>query len=121
MLQWLPKLAYLPSTHTEASDLTSYDVSIASGLKYAAQIHNWLTTAMVNSWHYFDITHSGDANDNEALTDTSFNIAKRAYAIGHFAKFARAGWTRVDVTNSTGLLVSAYKGPNGASIVVVNN
>lgn len=106
---------------TEVSDLTSYDGSIASGLKYAAQIHNWLTTAMVNSWHYFDITHSGDTNDNEALTDTSFNIAKRAYTIGQFAKFARAGWTRVDVTNSTGLLVSAYKGPNGASIVVVNN
>ena len=106
---------------TEVSDSNPYDGSIASGLIYATQIHNWLSRAWVNSWHYFDLALSpGDPNDNEALTDNALNIAKRAYAVGNFAKFARAGWTRVDVTNTTGLLVSAYKGGNGASIVVVN-
>lgn len=106
---------------TEASDFTAYDGSITSGLKYATKIHNWLTIAMVNSWHYFDLALSSDTNDNEALTDNSLDVAKRAYTIGNFSKFTRAGWTRVGVTNGTGFLVSAYKGPNGGSLVVVNN
>lgn len=106
---------------TEVSDSNPYDGSIASGLIYATQIHNWLSRAWVNSWHYFDLALSpGDPNDNEALTDNALNIAKRAYALGNFAKFVRPGWTRVDVDNTTGLLVTAYKGSNGDSIVVVN-
>jgi glucuronoarabinoxylan endo-1,4-beta-xylanase len=65
---------------------------------------------------------TSDDNDNEGLTDnTGVNIPKRTYAIGNFSKFVHPGWTRVDVTNSTRLLVSAYKGPSGGeSIVVVN-
>jgi len=106
---------------TEASDLTPYDASITSGLTYVTKIHNWLTIAMVNSWHYFDLVLSSNTNDNEALTDNSLNVAKRAYTIGNFYKFTRAGWTRVGVTNGTSLLVSAYKGPDGGSLVVVNN
>jgi len=106
---------------TEVSDLNPYDGSITSGLKYATEIHNWLTTAMVNSWHYFDLALFNDVNDNEGLTDNALNVAKRAYAIGNFAKFVRSGWTRVDVTNATGLLVSAYRGRSGAAIVVINH
>ena len=107
---------------TEFSELSPYDDSIENGLRTATRIHNWLTTAMVNAWHYFDITHTGDIDDNEALTNTSFSIAKRAYAIGQFSRFIRPGWTRVAVSNDTRLLVSAFVGPGGrVAIVVVNN
>jgi glucuronoarabinoxylan endo-1,4-beta-xylanase len=34
---------------TETSDFSTYDGSITSGLAYATEIHNWLTTARVNA------------------------------------------------------------------------
>jgi glucuronoarabinoxylan endo-1,4-beta-xylanase len=106
---------------TEVSDSGTYDGSMTSGLAYAKEIHAALTEANVNSWHYWSL--SGISfKDNEGLTDSSGHPAKRAYAFGNFSKFILPGWTRVGVTNSTGLLVSAYKGPNGgAAIVVVNS
>jgi len=106
---------------TEASDSNPYDGSMISGLAYATQIHFALTDANVNAWHYWSL--SGILfNDNEGLTDSSGNPAKRAYTLGNFSKFIRPGWMRVGVTNSTKLLVSAYTGTNGeAAIVVVNN
>jgi len=106
---------------TEVSDFGTYDGSMTSGLMYAREIHSALTAANVNSWHYWSL--SGILlKDNEGLTDANGNPAKRAYTLGNFSKFILPGWTRVAVTNSTGLLVSAYKGPNGgAAIVVINS
>jgi glucuronoarabinoxylan endo-1,4-beta-xylanase len=106
---------------TEVSDSGAYDGSMTSGLTYAREIHSLLTAADVNSCHYWSL--SGISfKDNEGLTDSSGNPAKRAYTFGNFSKFILPGWTRVGVTNGTGLLVSAYKGPNGgAAIVVVNS
>lgn len=105
---------------TEVSDQGRYDGSMTSGLTYAREIHEALTAANVNSWHYWSL--SGILfKDNEGLTDSSGNPAKRAYTLGNFSKFVLPGWTRVGVTNNTGLLVSAYKGPNGGAAVVIVN
>ena len=107
---------------TEVSDLNTYDGSIASGLTYATMLHDWLTTARVNSWQYWLLTGQDGFTDNEGLTDASGNLAKRAYTFGNFSRFVQPGWIVVGVINSTRLLVSAYKSPtSGAAIVVVNN
>jgi glucuronoarabinoxylan endo-1,4-beta-xylanase len=107
---------------TEVSDFDAYDGSIASGLKYATMLHDWLTTAQVNSWQYWLLTAQDGFTDNEALTDASGNLAKRAYTFGNFCRFVQPGWSVVGVSNSTRLLVSAYKSPAiAAAIVVVNN
>jgi glucuronoarabinoxylan endo-1,4-beta-xylanase len=105
---------------TEVSDFGAYDDSMTSGLTYARMIHGALTSANVNAWHYWSL--SGISfQDNEGLTDSFGHPAKRAYTLGNYSKFVLPGWTRVDVANTTGLLVSAYKGPDtGAAIVVVN-
>ncbi|MGA8151714.1 MAG: glycosyltransferase family 39 protein [Terriglobales bacterium] len=105
---------------SEVSDFGTYDGSITSGLTYAREIHTALTLANVNSWHYWSLSGM-QFTDNEGLTDSSGNIAKRAYTFGNFSKFILPGWTRVGVTNNTGLLVSAFKGPNGGAVVVVVN
>lgn len=106
---------------TEVSDFNTYDGSIASGLTYATMLHDWLTTARVNSWQYWLLTAQDGFTDNEALTDASGNIAKRAYTFGNFSRFVQPGWSVVRVSNSTGLLVSAYKSPEGAAAIVVVN
>ena len=107
---------------TEVSDSNTYDGSITSGLTYATQIYNFLTTAKVNLWSFWELTGYGYP-DNEGLTDENLVPAKRAYTIGNYAKFIRPGWHMVGVANSTGLLVTAAQSPNGrrSAIVVVNN
>ena len=106
---------------TEVSDFGAYDDSMTSGLIYARMIHGALTSANVNAWHYWSL--SGILfQDNEGLTDSFGHPAKRAYTLGNYSKFVLPGWTRVDVANTTGLLVSAYEDPHsGAAIVVVNS
>lgn len=107
---------------TEVSDFSTYDGSITSGLTYAAQIHQWLTVAQANAWHYW-LLEGRNFNDNEALTDRYGNPAKRAYAMGNWAKFVRPGWVRIGTTYSGGLLISAFRDLPGANfaVVVVNS
>ncbi len=106
---------------TEVSDFAAYDGSITSGLAYATELHNWLTTAQVNAWHYWLLSGAA-VTDNSGLTDHSNNLAKRAYTFANFSKFIRPGWQRIDVTNTGPLLVSAYRGPDSKfAIVAINN
>ena len=108
---------------TEVSDFSTYDGTITSGLTYATEIQNWLATALVNSWNYWELTCTGGCTDNEGLTDSSGNIAKRAYTFGNFSKFIRPGWHLVGVTNGGSLLVTAAQDSTNALavIVVINN
>jgi glucuronoarabinoxylan endo-1,4-beta-xylanase len=108
---------------TEVSDSNAYDGTITSALNYASQIHYYLTNARVNYWGYWLLDGNGDFTDNEALTDKNGNIAKRAYGIGNWSRFVLPGYHMVSVTNSTSLLVTAFKNPSGNSgtIVTVNN
>ncbi len=107
---------------TEVSDFNSYDGSITSALAYATEIHNWLTVARVNGWFWWALDDDQGEGHNCCLTDSRDNIAKRAYAIGNWSKFVRPGWTRIDVTNGSTLLVTAFKGPEREfAVVAVNN
>lgn len=104
---------------TETSSFDAPDSSISNGLTWAKTISDWMTVAQANAWHYWWLI-SGNT-DNEGLIQSDGTQTKRLYTLGNFSKFIRAGWTRVDVTNSTGLPVSAYQGSSGTAIVVVNN
>jgi glucuronoarabinoxylan endo-1,4-beta-xylanase len=109
------------SWETEVSNLSNYDGSITDALAWAAAIHKALTTTAVSAWHYWLLTGYG-RSDNEGLTDSSGNVAKRAYAIGNWAKFVRPGWHRVGVTNGGPLLVTAFaNAANTASAIVAIN
>lgn len=106
----------------EVSDYNSYDGTMTSALTYATQIHQWLTIAGVNAWSYWwgPAWQGVTGSDNEALQSTTGVNALRAYALGNWAKFVRPGWQMVTVTNSTGLLVTAFTGSGQMSIVAVN-
>ncbi len=105
---------------TEVSDFHTYDGSMTSGLTYATDVYNALAVPRVNAYHFWSLS-GYNFSDNEGLTDSKGNPAKRAYTIGNFSKFVLPGWTRVGVMNSTRLLVSAYKGPSGGATIVVIN
>jgi len=103
---------------TEVSTGDAYDGSITNALYWAGRIHQFMTVAQANAWHYWWLTPTGP--DNEALTDTSGNPAKRMYALGNFSRFVRPNFYRIGVDNNPGpLQISAYKEPLSGRIAIV--
>ena len=92
---------------TEISTFDPYDGSIANGMYWASQIHTFLTYAEVNAWHFWWLIPY--ATDNESLTDSDGNPAKRMYVLGQYSRFIRPGYYRIGVANNTLSSISAYK------------
>ena len=96
---------------------------IASALLTVTTMHNDLTKANLNAWHYWWLYCS---NNSGCLYDTGTKKwAKRLWAMGNFSRFVRPGWKRVGTSGTvpSGVLVSTYLNPanNALSIVAINN
>jgi len=96
---------------------------IASALLTAQTMHNDLTKANLNAWHYWWMYCS---NNSGCLYDTGTKVwTKRLWAMGNFSRFVRPGWKRVATSGSppSGVLASAYINPanNALSIVAINS
>jgi glucuronoarabinoxylan endo-1,4-beta-xylanase len=96
---------------------------IASALLTVTTMHNDLTKANLNAWHYWWLYCS---NNSGCLYDTGTKVwAKRLWAMGNFSRFVRPGWKRVATSGSapSGVLVSAYINPadSALSIVAINS
>jgi glucuronoarabinoxylan endo-1,4-beta-xylanase len=96
---------------------------IASALLTAQTMHNDLTKANLNAWHYWWMYCS---NSSGCLYDTGTKVwTKRLWAMGNFSRFVRPGWKRVATSGTapSGVLVSAYINPanNALSIVAINS
>jgi glucuronoarabinoxylan endo-1,4-beta-xylanase len=105
---------------TEVSDSAAFDPSIASALKYAQYINDWMTIANANAWHFWWLIGAND-NDNEGLIDASGTVTKRLYMMGNYSKFVRPGFYRIDATATpqSGVSVSAYKNSTSGALVLV--
>ena len=116
---------------TEISTGTGDD-GINDGLTVAETIHNDLTQANLNAWHFWWM-YSGSGS-NGGLKDTTTNVwTKRLWAEGNFARFVRPGYTRVDTSgpssyvgkascaskNSTTPCITAYTDPTNNTVVIV--
>ena len=106
-----------PLWETEVSTFDAFDGSISNGLYWAGQIHNLLTIDQVNAWHFWWLIPFN--SDNEGLTDTSGNPAKRMYVLGNYSRFVRPNFYRIGAANNSPALISAYKDTNSSSFVIV--
>jgi glucuronoarabinoxylan endo-1,4-beta-xylanase len=88
----------------------------ANGLELAREIHDFMTVAEANAYHYWWLKGSGTGSLAGNSTATP---AKRLYVMGNYSKFVRPGFNRVDVVNDTTALVSAYKDPATQNFVIV--
>ncbi len=88
----------------------------ANGLELAAEIHDFMTIAGANAYHYWWLRSSGTGS---LAGDSTASPAKRLYVMGNYSKFVRPGFHRVGVTNDTTALVSAYKDPESDNFVIV--
>lgn len=112
-----------PLWETEQSSFEDFDPSIVHALKMSGWIHEAITTGNVNAWHYWWLNNLND--DNEGLTGRKgdFQLTKRLFALGHYARFVRPGWVRIGIDGSvSGLLVTAFKNlASGDFAVIVAN
>jgi glucuronoarabinoxylan endo-1,4-beta-xylanase len=94
-----------------------FDGSIRDGLMWASEIHQFLTVANVNAWHWW--TLMTDEDDNGGLTDMHGSPAKRMYILGNWSKFVRPGWHRIGANFSASIQVSAFKDPESRAFAIV--
>ena len=109
---------------TEVSDpeQDTPDDGMASAQRVARMIHADLTVGQVSAWHYWWLLPRGDVDDtNAGLANKNFELTRRAYALGHFSKFVRPGYVRLEATTSPAYLTfsSAFESPRGDEIIVV--
>jgi len=107
-----------PLWETEDSLLSGSDSSITNGVFWAQEIHNYMTVAQANAWHYWWLLPGGGTG-NEGLADTNWIPAKRMYTVGNFSRFVRPGYFRIGVTNNSAAQISAYKYPNSGNFAIV--
>lgn len=100
----------------------SFDPSMNNALFWAATIDQRVAVDNMNMWNYWWFV--GPTTDGEGLIDSSGTVAKRAYVLGQYSRFARPGYFRIDATHKpqTGISVSAYQDtPSNTLVIVATN
>ncbi len=99
---------------------TTPDTGMGSALRIAKLIHDAMTIASMNAWHFWWVYPA--SADNGALWDfTTKQATKRLWVEGNYARFVRPGFMRVGTTGMvpSGVLVSAYTNPADGTVAVV--
>lgn len=98
----------------------SYDdkTGILAALETAREIHKHLTAGSVNAFHYWWLV--ADTKGTGALL-VNGEPMPQAFALGHFSKFVRPGYVRLDMLAEpeSGVSTSAYADPGSDRIVIV--
>lgn len=116
---------------TEVSNLNNNDRSITDGLRWARQIHDFLTNAEGNSWCYWwTICYKVNPEKGEALinidtSNSTYFTNKRLYTMGNYSRFIRPGWYRIStsIVSSNNIYVTAFKNlqTNDFAVVAIND
>lgn len=110
---------------TEISNLGTNDPSINDGLKWAKEIHDFMTVTQGNAWCYWWGAYykmdKGEGLIRMDMNAKTYTVDKRLYTIGQFARFVRPGWQRFAATANpvSGVYVTAYKDPATGKFAVV--
>jgi glucuronoarabinoxylan endo-1,4-beta-xylanase len=99
---------------------TTPDPGMGSALRVAKLVHDAMTIAEMNAWHYWWVYPA--SADNGALWDMNTGQAtKRLWVEGNFSRFVRPGFNRVGTSNAAppGVLVSAYENPSDGTVAIV--
>lgn len=105
----------------------NYHVEIDDAVGWGKIIHEFMTIPQANAFLYWRGAHETNTNQTMIRIDspTSYTVPKRLYALGHYSKFVRPDWVRMEAADEPypELYISAYKDPVSGkfAIVLVNN
>lgn len=114
---------------TEVSFFSAFDPSMADGMTWAKQVHDFMTRIEANAWHYWWLaSNSTDAESLIQMGDPgtqNYTVSKRLFTIGNFSRFVRPGYIRLNTTANPlpNVYVSSYKDPSTGkfAVVVIND
>jgi glucuronoarabinoxylan endo-1,4-beta-xylanase len=92
--------------------------NMPSALKLAGTIHDDLTKANLNAFHYWWLYAGGSSG----LFDTNTKVwTKRFWIMGNFSRFVRPGYMRVSTSGTVpaGVKLTAYRNLADGTVVVV--
>ena len=94
---------------------------INNGVAVAGWVHSAMVDGDASAWLYWWYK-AYNTDDNEGLLLKSGADTKRHWTLGNYSKFVRPTYVRVDITGApSGVLASAYKGPDGTVVIVAIN
>jgi glucuronoarabinoxylan endo-1,4-beta-xylanase len=92
--------------------------NMPTALNMAETMHEHLTRANLNAWHYWWLWAGGTSG----VYNTDTNVwTKRLWVMGNYSRFVRPGYMRVSTSGSapSDVLISAYTNPDDGTVVVV--
>jgi len=105
-------------TEVDTGAVNGDNDGMPSALHLAQTIHDDLTKANLNAFHYWWLWAGGTSG----LYDTTTKVWRKAlWVMGNFSRFARPGYLRVSTSGSppSGVAVSAYVNPSSHALVIV--
>ncbi len=105
-------------TEVDTGSVNGDSDGMPSALHLAQTIHDDLTKANLNAWHYWWLWAGGTSG----LYDTTSKVWRKAlWVMGNFSRFARPGYMRVSTagTPPSGVDVTAYINPSSNALVIV--
>lgn len=110
---------------TEVSDMNNNDLSMNDGMRWAKEVHDFMTITQGNAWFYWwgacFKTHNGEGLIQMDLNSKTYKVGKRLYTLGQYSRFIRPGWKRISATASPAneVYVTAYKDPETGNFAIV--
>lgn len=87
------------------------DLGMASALRVAKLIHEALTVANMNAWHFWWIKPCHNCYNGALWGENPYLPAKRLWIMGNWSRFVRPGFHRIDAPTepSAGVYLSAFR------------
>jgi glucuronoarabinoxylan endo-1,4-beta-xylanase len=106
---------------TEVSESGAFDDGMGSAMRMAQMIHQHLTVAKVNAWHFWWLQPNGGVSTSNSSLLNNGQMTRRGYALGNYARFVRPGAIRIGATPATSgtVQITAFQNENAGPIAVV--
>jgi glucuronoarabinoxylan endo-1,4-beta-xylanase len=97
------------------------DTGIVSGLRIAKMIHDGMTVANFNAWHFWWVKPCNNCYNGALWAQSTNRPTKRLWVMGNFSRFARPGFVRIDAPTqpTSGVSLTAYRDSTTSKVVLV--
>jgi hypothetical protein len=94
---------------------------MGSALRVSKLIHEALTIANMNAWHYWWIKPCSGCANGALWVQATNKPAKRLWIMGNWSRYVRPGFVRVDATvaPASGVTVTAFRDTTLSRVVIV--
>jgi len=103
------------------TDTRTEDPGMGSALRVCKLIHDALTIANMNAWHFWWIKPCSGCNNGALWVEATKKPAKRLWIMGNWSRYVRPGFVRIGATAAptAGVTVSAYRDSALSKVVIV--